>query len=192
MKQDTDQYYIEQVIQGDVNAYATLVSRYQDQAYGLALKITGNAFDAQEIAQDAFMKAYKSLSSFKQKSKFSTWLYRIVYNTAITKHRSNKKHNQTVEIGDIQRKDFISAIDTFSDLCKEERNTYLNRALEHLPDDEELIVHLYYTEEKNVKEISEIMAISSDNVKIKLYRIRKKILQMLSHTLKNEIYDIYG
>lgn len=192
MNQESDTYYIEQVIKGDVNAFANLVYRYQDQAYTLALRISGNSFDAEEIAQDAFMKVYKSLKNFKQQSKFSTWLYRIVYNTAITKQRSNKKHNQSVDLNETNLQVLTSAFDAYNKICKEERIAHLNNALENLPDDEKFIIHLYYSENKSVKEISEISEIGEDNVKIKLFRIRKKLMHMLSNTLKNEIFDIYG
>ena len=192
MNPQSDQYYINEVVCGNTNAFATLVTRYQDQVYGLALRISGNQLDAEEIAQDAFMKAYKSIRSFKQKSKFSTWLYRIVYNTALSKIRSNKKYNQSIELNSINRNDLISTMDTFSGLCNEERSAFLNLALDQLPENDKFLIHLYYEDEKNVKEISEIIEITEENVKIKLYRIRKKILQMLSNTLKNEIFDIYG
>lgn len=192
MNSKDDQYYINEVVCGNTNAYATLVSRYQDQVYGLALRISGNQLDAEEIAQDAFMKVYKSLRSFKQKSKFSTWLYRIVYNTALSKIRSNKKYNQSVELNSVNQHDLQSTMDTFSGLYNDERSAFLNQALDQLPENEKFLIHLYYVDEKNVKEISEIAEITEDNVKIKLYRIRKKLLQMLSNTLKNEIFDIYG
>ncbi len=192
MNPTDDQYYINEVVCGNTNAFATLVSRYQDQVYGLAFRISGNQLDAEEIAQDAFMKAFKSLRNFKQKSKFSTWLYRIVYNTALSKIRSNKKYNQSVDINSVNQHDLQSTMDTFSGLCNNERSAFLNEALNQLPENDKFLIHLYYVDEKNLKDISEITEISEDNVKIKLYRIRKKLLKMLSNTLKNEIFDIYG
>ena len=86
-----DIYYIGQVLDGKTNVYAHIVDRHKDHAYNLALRICGNREDAEEIAQDAFVKAYRSLTNFKMKSSFATWLFRIVYNcyfiSAIKKKR---------------------------------------------------------------------------------------------------------
>ena len=82
---DSDKKIIGQVIKGDVSAYALLVNKYQSMAFTLALSITKNREDAEEVAQDAFVKAYNNLNTFKGKSKFSTWLYQIIYRTALSK-----------------------------------------------------------------------------------------------------------
>jgi RNA polymerase sigma-70 factor (ECF subfamily) len=192
MNQESDQYYVQEVLDGDANAFSVLVERYQDHTYGLALRITGNAFDAEEVAQDAFLKAYKSLNTFKQKSKFSTWLYRITYNTAITRQRQNKTKDCFIDLADAHQNELVTTMNVFNELYKEERKLYLDKAMEKLSDDEKFLIHLYYTDEKNVKDICEILKITEENVKIKLYRIRKKLLLVLSQSLKNEIFDIYG
>jgi len=85
-----DSFYIEKVINGDTSAYTNLVNKHKDMVYTIALRIARNHQDAEEIAQDVFLKAFQSLESFRQKSKFSTWLYRIVYNTAISKIRKKQ------------------------------------------------------------------------------------------------------
>jgi RNA polymerase sigma-70 factor (ECF subfamily) len=78
-----DTIYIRQVLEGKINAFSYLVDKHKDKAYNLAFRICGNREEAEEIAQDAFLKAFRSLKKFQMKSSFSTWLYRIVYNTAI-------------------------------------------------------------------------------------------------------------
>ncbi len=91
MENRNDTYYIEQVLEGKINAFSYLVDRHKDKVYNLAFRICGNREEAEEIAQDAFIKAYRSLRSFRHKSSFSTWLFRIVYNTSISLVRSKKK-----------------------------------------------------------------------------------------------------
>ena len=88
-----DSFYINKVLKGNLPSYAILVEKHKGLAYTLALRIAKNNEDAEEIAQDAFLKAYNSLGSFKQDSRFSTWLYKIIYNTAISRFR--KKHIET-------------------------------------------------------------------------------------------------
>ena len=86
-------YYIDQVLGGNINAFTYIVDRHKDKAYNLAFRICCNHEEAEEIAQDSFLKAYRALGSFKRKSSFSTWLYRIVYNTAISYVRVKKKRD---------------------------------------------------------------------------------------------------
>ena len=85
-----DHILIEKVLAGDSNAFSGLIDRYKDMVYTLAIRIVKNNEDAEEVAQDSFIKAFEKLDSFKGSSKFSTWLYTIVYRTALTKVRKKK------------------------------------------------------------------------------------------------------
>ena len=98
MSSAKDHIYIEKVLQGDTSSYNYLVNNYKDMVYTLAIKIVRNHEDAEEVAQDSFVKAFQKLNSFKGESKFSTWLYTIVYRTAISKIR--KKNIETTDIDD--------------------------------------------------------------------------------------------
>ncbi|MFW6101986.1 MAG: RNA polymerase sigma factor, partial [Bacteroidota bacterium] len=98
MDPSSDEYYIERVLQGDHSSYATLVERHKDMVFTLAYRILKSREDAEEISQDAFMKAYRSLKKFRKEAKFSTWLYRIVYNLCVSRLRKNKK--QIVSLDD--------------------------------------------------------------------------------------------
>ena len=90
MKYKEDDFYIDRILSGEVAAYASLVEKHKDLVFSIALKVLNNREDAEEVAQDAFVKAYQSLKTFERKSKFSTWLYRIVYNAAVSKTRKKK------------------------------------------------------------------------------------------------------
>lgn len=187
----SDLHYIEKVLAGDVNAYATLVNRYKDMTYTIALKILRNNEDAEEIAQDAFVKAYQSLNKFKKEAKFSTWLYRIVYNTAISKTR--KKSVQKVDLSN-------EIIDNYSDdeiksnlslLENDEKKKLLNKILITLSPEESALISLYYYEENSTEDIAEIMGLSQSNVKVRLFRIRNKMNYELQQHIKNEMKEVY-
>ena len=98
MDQKDDRYYISKVLEGDMQAFSYLVDKYKDMVFTLAFRILKNRENAEEVAQDSFVKVYQNLKKFKSKSKFSTWLYRIVYNTAISRVRV--KQNPTMSIDD--------------------------------------------------------------------------------------------
>ncbi len=91
MEQRDDIYFIDKVLNGDSSAFAVLVDRYKTMAFNISARITGSREDAEEVAQDSFVKAYRSLSSFKRNAKFSTWLFRIVYNTSVSHYRKRKR-----------------------------------------------------------------------------------------------------
>ena len=95
MNRDTDQYYIERTMQGDTQAFGVLVERYQDFIFTIVLRILKIREEAEEVAQDAFIKAFESLSSFRGESKFSSWLYSIAYRKALDRLRKNKKYAAT-------------------------------------------------------------------------------------------------
>ena len=144
MSSTKDQIYIDKVLQGNTSSYNYLVNNYKDMVYTIAIKIVRNREDAEEVAQDSFIKAFQKLNSFKGESKFSTWLYTIVYRTAISKIRK-----KTIEITDID--DFVMenhSVD-FSfpqmDLLKaEEQKKYVKYAIDSLPELDALLITLFY------------------------------------------------
>ncbi len=172
-----DSYYIAEVLKGNTRAYSMLVEKYQSLAYTLALRMVKNPRDAEEIAQDAFVKAYTSLSSFRGKSKFSTWLYRIIYNTAVSMLRKKQ-----VELAKIDEKP-EHAFNLVHNDCEYDQNEYtlkaLEKALETLDADERFLVTLYYYENAAIDEIAQITGLSQSNVKVKLFRSRKKLHEKL-------------
>ena len=93
-----DQVYINRILDGDTNAFTVLVDRYKDLVYTLAMRMMKNREEAEEVAQDAFIKTYKSLDKFKGESKFSTWIYRVAYNTCLDRLKKNKRTQNTVTI----------------------------------------------------------------------------------------------
>ena len=121
-------YYIDQVLEGNMNAYSFIVDRHKNKVYNLAFRICCNHEEAEEIAQDAFLKAYRALGSFKRKSSFSTWLYRIVYNTAVSYVRIKKKEILSLEDFPADAVDFIGTGNSEEEDESEYRESLLNFA----------------------------------------------------------------
>lgn len=189
MSEFGDEYYIERILNGDQSSYALLVERYKTMVFTLALRMLKNHELAEEVSQDAFLKAYRSLKQFQKKSKFSTWLYRIVYNQCISELR--KKKQTTKSIDDKTSSKSVSNIeDTLNrteELENEDRKYYLEKALSYLSEEDRMIITLFYHNEMTTDEIAKIMSLSVSNVKIKLYRSRHKLYETLNILLKDEI-----
>ena len=98
MKFKSDSFYIDQVLKGDTKSFAYLIDKHKDMVYTVALRIIRNREDAEELAQDVFVKAFQSIDKFKKESKFSTWLYRIAYNTSISKVRKKKMETSDLDV----------------------------------------------------------------------------------------------
>lgn len=177
---------IERIQGGDTNAFSYLVTKYQDVVFSIALKVLKNREEAEEIAQETFIKAFRSIHSFRGKSKFSTWLYSIAYNTCITSVR--KKKFPTTSIDQVPLNEEEEEWDSF-DLSEEERSKILEMSLKQLPPDEYTMVILYYYEDQSIEDISRVTGLSESNVKVKLHRTRKKLHLIMSDLMKKEIYS---
>jgi RNA polymerase sigma factor (sigma-70 family) len=183
MKFQEDSFYIERVLHGDVSAYASLVAKHKNLVFSIALKILNNREDAEEIAQDTFLKAYQSLGTFEKKSKFSTWLYRIAYNNAIS--RTRKKKVEFVAMNDTMIDNYSTDEISFSIHQVEEtdQKAIVEKALASLPEDDSLLVTLFYKGENSIEDISLITGLSQSNVKVRLHRIRKKLYDKIQELM---------
>jgi RNA polymerase sigma factor (sigma-70 family) len=189
MNNKADIINIEQVLAGKINAFSSIVDRHKDRAYNLAFRICGNHEEAEEIAQDSFLKAYRSLNTFKMKSAFATWLFRIVYNTAISYVRSKKKAVLSLEDFPADATDFIGNNASEEESDREYRSTLVNFALQKIHDDERGLISLFYYEDMSIEEIAEVTGVSKSNIKVKLFRARQKMLEIIEKAeKKNLIY----
>jgi RNA polymerase sigma factor (sigma-70 family) len=177
---------IKRVQKGDANAFALLVTKYQDVVFSIALKVLKNREEAKEIAQDSFIKAYRSIRSFQGKSKFSTWLFSITYNSCISQVR--KKKYMTTNIDQIQEND-EEVGGNFGEFQEEGRLRHLEMALEQLSEDDHMLIILYYYEEQSIDDICQVTGLNESNVKVKLHRARKKLYQMMDELMKKEVYS---
>ncbi|MDP4282175.1 MAG: sigma-70 family RNA polymerase sigma factor [Bacteroidota bacterium] len=184
MKYQDDSYYIEKVLLGDVSAYATLVAKHKSFVFIIALKIVNNREDAEEIAQDVFLKAYQSLKTFEMKSKFSTWLYRIAYNTAISKKRKKKVEFVGMDdsvITNYSTDEVTKGVDV---LEEQDQIRLMEKALQRLPEEDNLLITLFYKADNSIEDISQITGLSTSNVKVKLHRIRKRLYDDIQELIK--------
>jgi len=187
MEKKDDIYYINLVKGGQSNAFSYIVEKYQDIVFSIALKVLRNRDDAEEMAQESFIKAYKSIHTFKGNAKFSTWLYRITYNTCISEIRKRKMHFSSTE--EIEIRDETQEIN-MDGIPEENRAKAIKEAMNQLPEDEYTLILLYYFEEQSVEEISKVTGLSESNTKVKLFRARKKLYTILNDMLKDELYTI--
>nr|NQU93064.1 sigma-70 family RNA polymerase sigma factor [Bacteroidota bacterium] len=179
-----DSFYIGRILSGDASAYAQLVEKHKEMVFTIAVKIVRNHEDAEELAQDAFLKAYQALPTFKGDAKFSTWLYRITYNAAISKTRKKKMEFSAIDEELIDNFTTDSITRSVNGLDVDDQIKAMNRVMEKLPEEENLLLSLFYKQEKSVEDISEITGYSQSNVKVKLYRIRKRMYEELDIYLK--------
>lgn len=154
------------------------LERYGQQVFALIVRIVENQEDAEELTQDTFLKAFEHLSSFKEESSFSTWLYRIAYNTAISAVRKRKR-----EVLFMDEQALTAATDERVDSTlndeSEEQVKRLQAAIRKLDADERALIALFYEEEKTVSETAAILGLTESNAKVKLHRIRKKLYVLI-------------
>jgi RNA polymerase sigma-70 factor (ECF subfamily) len=186
MEYKGDKVYIGQVLEGNINAFSFIVDRHKDRAFNLAYRICGSREDAEEIAQDAFMKAFRSLGSFKLKCEFSTWLYRIVYNTAVSHVRSMKKDVVSLEDFPPDAFDFTRA-DPDEDDEKEYRKELLGLAMKTISVEDRGLISLFYFDEMNIDEIASVTRLTRSNIKVRLFRARQKITEEIGKRLKRKM-----
>jgi RNA polymerase sigma factor (sigma-70 family) len=187
MEYKGDIYYIEQILAGNSNSFSYIVDRHKNKAYNLAFRICGNPEEAEELAQDSFVKAYRSIGGFKMKSSFATWLYSIVYNTAISHVRIKKKGVLSLEDFPADATDFIGSNTSEEEAEREYRSSLVNFALQKITEEERGLISLYYYDEMSTDEISDITGISKSNIKVKLFRARQKMQEIIEKVEKKKL-----
>ncbi|MCL2097500.1 MAG: RNA polymerase sigma factor [Bacteroidales bacterium] len=175
MKAQGEKELIQQVLQGDTSAFALLVDAHKDRVFNLVFRVIRQRAWAEELCQDVFIKVYQQLAQFKHKARFSTWLFRIAYNTAISAlrkhqlsvHSINESHSYVEEDNQGEKEALISL---------------LEKAIAQLSTEEAALITLCYTEEKTIEEIAQITGLSKANVKVKLHRVRVKLKMIIERS----------
>lgn len=192
MTTNNDQFLIDAIRRGNTNAYGQLALRYKDLVYTLALRMLKHREEAEEAAQDAFIKAYTSLDKFKGESKFSTWLYKITYNTCLDRLKKNKKHFNDVAIDEFTEHKLETIDNALETLIKNERSKLVRQCIDKLPSESSMLLTLFYFEELSLDEISKIVNINANTVKVKLFRARKKLAVVLAQYIEPKSSLNYG
>jgi len=186
-----DQIIINQIIEGDTNAFTILVDHYKDLVFTLAIRMLKNREEAEEVSQDTFIKVYRSLDKFKGDSKFSTWIYKVAYNSCLDQIKKNKKYQRNVEINEFTQHQIKTIDSAFDALVDEERRQLIQDCLHLLPSEDSFLLTLYYFEEQSFDEIANVVGLTANNVKVKLFRSRKKLAAILKERLEPEIIEYY-
>lgn len=187
----SDNEIISQVLNGDQQAYAGLVNRYQNYVFTLASRLIRNREDAEEVAQDSFIKAYKYLADFRGASKFSTWLYTIVNTTAITFLRKKK-----LDIHSLDNENVFEAVDNRDSgmradtIEQRSKQTMVNNAIALLTPDDATIITLFYKGEQTLEEIAAILKVETNAAKVRLHRARTRLKEKMQTHFAEEIKDL--
>jgi len=181
MTNDSDFPLIDRILAGEQALYASLVDRYKSYIYTIAFKVLQNRPDAEEAAQDAFIKAYHHLSGFNRQAKFSTWLYRIAFNTAISYKRKHRQQFQSIENTVIEYSQ-----DAEGTLEKTDKKRYLQLAMTKLNEADRTALTLFYLQEFSLEEIAEIMSMQANTVKVRIHRARQRVAEELKNILQKE------
>lgn len=190
-QQASDTDLIREVLAGNNQAYAVLLGRYQHMVFTLAVRMLRDRQQAEETTQDVFVKAYRSLGSFRGDSKFSTWLYRVAYHKILDACAREKR-----------RRDFASPVayeslaggsdqSTWSEILGRERREVLMGALAKLTPEENSLMSLFYLQELSLAEIAGVLDVSEGVVKVRLFRARERLKKMMQESATGQLLKTY-
>lgn len=173
-----DDQLIQNILNGDESSFSVLVEKYQNHIYSICISILKNPNEAEEAAQDTFIKIYKNLSKYNGESKFTTWTYKIAYRTSLDYIRKRK---HTTSLDDVEFGMEASGDLSDSNIQKNELSKLIQKAITHLATDEAAIIKLFYLDEMNINEVVEVTGFTKSNVKVKLFRGRKKLSDIITN-----------
>lgn len=173
--QEDDDALVARARAGDVEAFRGLVDAHRDRVYGLALRVVRSAHDAEEIAQDAFVRAWRALPQFRGDARFSTWLFRITMRRALDAASALKrKHAREVGLETIESMPEAAGRATHDAAAARRLETMIAA----LPEAYRLTVTLHYYDERSVEEIADILDTPAGTVKTHLFRARARLREM--------------
>lgn len=191
--EQSDMDIISQVLKGDQQAYALLVERYQNYVFTIVLRYIKSREDAEEVAQDIFIKAYRSLADFKGTAKFSTWLYTITTTTCITFLRKKK-----LEIHSLDNEKVFTTADNIdggmsaNQIEQKSKVQMVNEAIKLLGPEDAEVITLFYKSEQTLEEIAHILGIEPNTVKVRLHRARTRLKERMQKHFSAEVRDMYS
>jgi RNA polymerase sigma factor (sigma-70 family) len=186
-----DNEIISQVLNGDHQAYAGLVNRYQNYVFTLSLRMVKNREDAEEVAQDVFVKAYKYLADFRGDSKFTTWLYTIVNNTSISFLRKKRLDVQSLDNENVfHMADNIDSGMRANQVEQKSRQAMVNEAIGLLNPDDAQIITLFYKAEQSLEETAQVLGIEVNAAKVRLHRARTRLKSKMETHFAHEIKEL--
>lgn len=187
-----DQPNIDAILSGDSKEFSILVDTYKNVVFTVALRMLKNREEAEEVAQDTFIKVYKSLGKFKGDSKLSTWIYRIAYNTCLDRLKKSDRNKNNLAIDEIEGFEIKSVDNALDGIVKSEKAQLVRNCIEKLSPKDAVLVTLFYLEEKNLTELGEILNANENSVKVALFRAQGRLAKLLKQYLEPEIIENYG
>lgn len=178
---------IKEVLKGDQNAFAEIVELFQDKLYRICYRMLGNQHEAEDIAQEAFVRAFINIHTFDTNRKFSTWLYRIGTNLCIDRIRKKKPdYYLDAEVAGTEGLNMYSQIASKDELpeqevLKMEMQDRVQYEISRLPDKYRAVIVLKYMEDLPLQEISEILEMPLGTVKTRIHRGREALRKQLSN-----------
>ncbi len=186
-----DNELINKVLAGDQQAYAGLVSRYQNYVFTLAIRFTKNREDAEEVSQDIFIKAYKALADFRGQSRFSTWLYTIVNTTCISFLRKKRLDTHSLDSDKVfQLADSQESGMYANQVEQKSRIHMVNQAIKMLSPDDAGIITLFYKNEQTLEEIAQILGVEVNAAKVRLHRARARLKEKMESNFAQEVREL--
>jgi RNA polymerase sigma-70 factor (ECF subfamily) len=180
-----EETWISQARRGDAEAFAALVEQHQRFAYNLALRVLSNEQDAEDITQEAFLRAWLALPNFRGQSRFRTWLYRIVTNLCYNRLPGLRRELSALgeailaELPDDGSGDQATPPDPADELESRERRAFLHRQIDALPESYRLLVTLRYQQELSYEEIASVVSLPLGTVKTGLFRAKIRLRDAL-------------
>lgn len=184
-----DTHYVNEVLKGNTDAFGYFIQTYQNKAFGVAISIVKDEDDAKDVVQDSFITAYGALSGFRHDAKFSTWLYRIVVNTALQWLKRQKRKEVVTYEYTLVHENQVSWNGALAQLEKQELRSLIRTIFQHLPPKEALILQLYYIDDYGLAELVGITGFSRANIKVLLHRGRANFYAMLDHNNIKKPYE---
>jgi RNA polymerase sigma-70 factor (ECF subfamily) len=194
----TDAELVQQTLDGDRRAFGVLVERHQKQIFALVSKLIRDQNEVEDVAQECFIRAYKALGTFRGDAQFSTWVYRIVYNTCLTR-REQQARRQDREISmfaeneqaDDQPREFEDEDGPLPDEVFEATDVRerLLKHLENMPVHYRAVLVLYYYEERSYQEIADALDLPMNTVKVHLLRAKKRLKKLLTESDASEEWE---
>jgi RNA polymerase sigma factor (sigma-70 family) len=189
----TEAEIISRVLSGDQQAFSGLIERYQNYVFTLVLRFVRVREDAEEIAQDVFVKAFRSLADFRGDARFSTWLYTIVRTSSLTFLRKKKLDIASLddERNGLQLESRESGFP--ANLVEQKsRQAMLSDAIRMLGPDDAQVITLFYKADQSLEEIGRVMGIDPNTAKVKLHRARQRLKGKLESRFSREISELQG
>lgn len=192
MLTNVEKELVSEIRSGNTKAFSDLVDRYKDLVFTLSIRMLGNREEAEEAAQDIFVKVYRSLPRFKGDSKISTWIYRIAYNSCLDRIKKMKKTRVQTDLDHLDQMAYVEMETVLDRMVREERQEWIGRCLAKLSAEDAGILTLFYFEEKNLQEMEETTNLPVNTLKVRLFRARKKLAVIMEKHLNKEILQSNG